>query len=121
MSDDEENRPDLPSVIGDELSAVCFVRDYIELHFDGPVLRLLGDVAVKNGTEIKSSSDEGFRDWLCRNIGRRVASVSPLTGNEIELKFHGNDVVRVEGRNLGIEFAEFINFPERRTQIWEVD
>jgi hypothetical protein len=121
MNKREDHRPDLPSVVGDELSAVCFVRDYVELHFDGPVLRLLGDVTVKNDSETKSPSDDGFRDWLCRNIGRRVAAVGPLGGNEIELKFHGNDIIRVEGQNLGIGFAQFINFPARRTQVWAVD
>jgi hypothetical protein len=30
-------------LIGREVSAVCFVRDYVELHFDGPVLRALTD------------------------------------------------------------------------------
>ncbi|MFE7115688.1 hypothetical protein ACFU99_09725 [Streptomyces sp. NPDC057654] len=28
-------------LMGREVSAVCFVRDYVELHFDGPVLRAL--------------------------------------------------------------------------------
>jgi hypothetical protein len=121
MGEPEKHRFDLPSVIGEELSSVCFVRDYIELHFDGPVLRLLGDVTVQNGTEIKVLQDQGFRDWLCRNIGRRVATIDPLDGNQIQLKFHGNDLIRVEGKALGTKFAEFVNFPERRTQIWEVD
>lgn len=117
----DQARPDLLSLESDELSAVCFVRDYIELHFDGPVLALYGDVTVQNGNEIRNERTEGFRDWLCRNIGRRLASIGPLDGNEIELKFHGNDVIRVRGRSLGLEFAQFTNFPERKTQMWEVD
>lgn len=28
-------------LVGREVSAVCFVRDYVELHFDGPVVRAL--------------------------------------------------------------------------------
>jgi len=114
-------RPDLPSLEGDELSAVCFVRNYIELHFDGPVLTLYGNVTVRNGQQVKNKNVEGFRTWLCRNIGRRLASVGPLDGNEIELKFNGDDVISVQGRTLGSEFAKFVNFPEHQTQIWEVD
>ncbi|MBD0740867.1 hypothetical protein BG418_05160 [Streptomyces sp. CBMA152] len=30
-------------LLGREVSDVCFVRDYVELHFDGPVLRALSD------------------------------------------------------------------------------
>lgn len=121
MRETQNSRVDLPSVIGDELSAVCFVRDYIELHFDGPVLRPLGEVSIQNGRETKILGEHGFRDWLCRNIGRRVAAVGPLAGNEIEIKFHGNDIVRVEGRNIGLRFAEFVNFPDKSTQVWDVD
>lgn len=28
-------------LVGREVSAVCFVRDYVELHFDGPIFRAL--------------------------------------------------------------------------------
>ena len=30
-------------LVGEELSEVAFVRDYVEFHFDGPVLRALAD------------------------------------------------------------------------------
>ena len=30
-------------LVGQEVSAVCFVRDYVELHFDGPIVRALTD------------------------------------------------------------------------------
>lgn len=33
----------LQMLVGLEISAVCFVRDYVELHFDGPILRALSD------------------------------------------------------------------------------
>ncbi|MFC1439079.1 hypothetical protein ABUW04_12475 [Streptacidiphilus sp. N1-10] len=33
----------LQMLVGREISAVCFVRDYVEMHFDGPVLRALAD------------------------------------------------------------------------------
>ncbi|MBA3338632.1 MAG: hypothetical protein H0T54_02590 [Geodermatophilaceae bacterium] len=28
-------------LVGREVSAVCFVRDYVELHLDGPILRAI--------------------------------------------------------------------------------
>lgn len=30
-------------LVGREVSAVAFVRDYVELHFDGPVVRAISD------------------------------------------------------------------------------
>jgi hypothetical protein len=38
----DSDRP-LQLLMGLEVSAVSFVRDYVELHFDGPVLRSLSD------------------------------------------------------------------------------
>jgi hypothetical protein len=37
---DDPSAP-LQLLVGREVSAVCFVRDYVELHFDGPILRAL--------------------------------------------------------------------------------
>lgn len=37
----DEGHAGLEMLVGLEISAVCFVRDYVELHFDGPVLRAL--------------------------------------------------------------------------------
>ncbi|WP_157546397.1 hypothetical protein [Hamadaea tsunoensis] len=37
----DHQRDGLALLVGLEVSAVCFVRDYVELHFDGPVLRAL--------------------------------------------------------------------------------
>ncbi|GGP12770.1 hypothetical protein LDL08_18540 [Nonomuraea glycinis] len=33
----------LSLLVGREVSAVCFVRDYVELHFDGAILRALAN------------------------------------------------------------------------------
>ncbi len=117
----DNKRPDLGSIVGDELSAVCFVRDYVELHFDGPVLRLLGEISVANSGEVQRENSEHFKNWLCRNIGRRLARVDTIDANEISLKFHGNDVIKVIGRQAGNEFAHYISFPEKRMQIWEAE
>jgi hypothetical protein len=39
----EKGEAGLRQLVGLEISAVCFVRDYVELHFDGPVLRALSN------------------------------------------------------------------------------
>jgi hypothetical protein len=57
---------------GCELSAVCFVRSYVELHFDGPVLRLLAPPFVSTKRQTFEFPNEGSRDVLCTLIGRTV-------------------------------------------------
>ncbi len=117
----EKEFTDIFSLKGEELSGVCFVRDYIELHFDGPVVRCLADIRISTKGEELGIDDIGFRASLCSAIGRVVAEVDASEGNELEISFGNFDYVRVEGKKLGAEFAHFISFPEKRLQVWEVD
>jgi hypothetical protein len=57
---------------GCELSAVCFVRSYVELHFDGPVLRLLAPPVISTQEQSFEFPVEGSRDVLCALIGQTV-------------------------------------------------
>ena len=63
-------------LIGLELAAVSFVRDYVEFHFDGPVLR-----AIEHPSIVTSKAGEflfphgGSRDALCAAIGASVTAV----------------------------------------------
>jgi hypothetical protein len=41
--DRQREEAGLRQLVGLEVSAVCFVRDYVELHFDGAVLRAVSD------------------------------------------------------------------------------
>jgi len=50
------------SLAGEELSAVSFVRDYVEFHFDGPVLRALTNPRVEIDGETISFPEPGSRD-----------------------------------------------------------
>jgi len=66
---------ELPSLIGEEISAVSFVRNYVEFLFDGPILRSLSNPSVwSEGIEYKFP-DAGSRDALCRLIGAKVVYV----------------------------------------------
>lgn len=53
IANDSNNSDDsLQLLMGLEVSAVSFVRDFVELHFDGPVLRALSDpLGVYGGRE----------------------------------------------------------------------
>jgi len=64
-------------LMDEELSAVCFVRDYVEFHFDGPILRALSTVRIvdSSGSVTSSTGMDGWRDALCKLIGLEVAEV----------------------------------------------
>jgi hypothetical protein len=67
------DRTDLVSLEGEQLSAVTFVRDYVQLHFDGPRLTLLTWPVVIAAEARCAFGEPGYRDSLCRLIGRIVA------------------------------------------------
>jgi hypothetical protein len=48
MTDSGRMRRDL---IGEQLNAVCFVLDYVELCFDGPIVRAFTGPIVRSGDE----------------------------------------------------------------------
>ena len=62
-------------LVDEELSAVCFVRDYVEFHFDGPVLRAISNPLVMSGGAISRYPAPGSRDHLCELIGSTVKSI----------------------------------------------
>jgi hypothetical protein len=62
-------------LIGEQVSAVCFVRDYVEIHFDGPVLRAFyGPVIEVDGNRFEFP-EAGSRDALCSMIDAEIVAV----------------------------------------------
>ena len=55
---------ELSDLAGSELSAICFVRDYVELHFDGTILRSLSDPVVVTSAGRSCVPEDGSRDAL---------------------------------------------------------
>lgn len=66
----------LADLVDHELSAVCFVRDFVEFQFDGPILRALSDPVIHIGARSWHFPLPGTRDALCSVIGGFVTSAS---------------------------------------------
>jgi hypothetical protein len=62
----------LQLLMGLEVGAVSFVRDYVELHFDGPVLRALSDPSGVYGGREWHFPAPGSMDLMRRYIGETV-------------------------------------------------
>ena len=50
---------------GEQLSAVTFVQDYLQLWFDGPGINVTNPLTVHAGRLSVTSWQPGFRDALC--------------------------------------------------------
>jgi hypothetical protein len=78
----------LEVIVGCELASVIFVRDYIQLDFDGPRLTILGDFELAVGELRISSGSPGYRDALCEAIDDRVTSAAS-SEDAIRIEFAG--------------------------------
>lgn len=84
----------LDRLVGEELAGVSFVRDYVELSFDGPVLRAFSGPVVGLGGASATFPEIGSRDLLCALIDRTVESVAE-DASALVLSFTGGGEIRV--------------------------
>lgn len=83
----------LTEVIGNRLSSVEFVQNYLQLRFDGPCLTCHVWPEVVVGGRPLVMSEPGYRDALCAPIGEEVRAVKE-TPERIVLSFAtGSDFV----------------------------
>jgi hypothetical protein len=97
------------ALVASELSAVCFVMDYVEFHFNGPVVRSLSSPVVIEGGERHAFPNHGSRDALCGLIGRSVAEALDEP-DQLLLRFAGGAALQIPKRDpeAGAEVAHFI-------------
>jgi len=104
------NNNPLSILIDRELSSVEFVRDYLQIRFDGPVLTAFSDPElIVAGTIYKTETKE-FCYLLTRCIGQVVVMATVEEGGAIRLGFRNgvllNISLKTEDR-LTVEAATF--------------
>lgn len=106
-------------LVGEELSSVCFVRDYVEFHFDGPIVRALSLPKVTVGGKCFLPDTPGWRDALCALIGRKVVAASP-DGGVFLLSLEGDASAEVSLTPTGnaVEALHFVPTGQGPMQIW---
>ena len=103
------SRFQIKDLIGLELSAVCYVRDYVELHFDGPILRCLADPIIAGSSGRFEHPEVGSRDALCALVGEVVLEAADEV-TRLRLEFAGHATVFVPKRSpsAGPEVAHLV-------------
>jgi hypothetical protein len=74
-------------IIGTEMSAVTFVRDYVQLDFDGPKFNALTQITVASSKGFAVTGNDQFRNHLCEQIAKPVADVRITEEQEVMLSF----------------------------------
>lgn len=96
----------LEMLVGESLSSVEFVVDYVQLRFNGSCLTAFVCPRVFGPGQTLSKADPGYRDALCALIGADVVStevreeeflrVAFKDGRAITVSLHSNDAVGPE-------------------------
>lgn len=101
---------------GRELSAVVFIRDYVQLQFDGDILTCVTNPEVQIGGETYRWGDRDYRNALCERISVTVSEASLHEGVEFRLQFADKSIIRVSlaedayaGRPEALHYAEQIH------------
>lgn len=108
-------------LVGEELNAVCFVMDYVEFHFNGPILRALSNPTLKRGKERHRFPEPGSRDAICSIIGEEVVDIRLDEGVAIELRMSSGHLLEIpldESRRSGPEAAHFLPARGEPLQVW---
>ena len=111
----------IESLVGEQLSAVSFVQVYVELHFDGPVIRALTNPIIDTPAGRCRFPGAGSRDALCSLIARRVERVEHRDDVHLQLDFGGGHTLTVPldpASYLSVEAMHFQSSPTAPVQVW---
>lgn len=114
----KQNKPSIERIVGEQLSAVVFVQDYLQLQFDGPCLTLLTWPIVKTGGGRFEYGMPKYRDVLCECIAKIVTQAQIKESEEISIQFDNGSALLISLRpehNSSAETAILTNNPE---EIW---
>jgi hypothetical protein len=114
----------LQNVIGEYLSSVTFVMDYLQLSFSRYGFNMYGwpTVTVQNRT--LAQMDDGYKDAMCTLIGQTLATVDEYLDKGLFLQFENGSSLSLSlrvGRDFPCpEVAEFHGLKTNFLIIWQV-
>jgi hypothetical protein len=108
----------LKMLIGYELSSLEFVRDYLQLRFDGPMITAYSLPKIKSEEETYEPGVLGYCDTLCSCISSTVRSASIVEGKEISLEFDSGIKLTISLKSEDYQGAEVAIFRKNSDEWW---
>lgn len=103
---------DILEIVGQELIAVEFVQDFVQLRFEGPLFTLyawpiilLSDFSVAYG-------EPEYRNALCAQIGQTVENAALEEGERLTIELASGTVLAVSLREEDIDGPESGSYSE---------
>ncbi len=82
-------------IVNRELSAVVFVRDYVQLQLDGPTVTVLTPITVSSRGVVARSGDTGFKDLLCDQISKTIVTAEARSGEALLLTVSDGSTITI--------------------------
>jgi hypothetical protein len=105
---------------GTALSSVEFLRDYVQLHFDGSTLTAYTQPYLVRESKATSWGDSTYRDSLCALIGVQIEGTEVIEGRELTLVFDDGTALKVSLDNRDYRGPEALEFVSGSGPSWVV-
>jgi hypothetical protein len=120
MPSEQTEEKSLQMLIGEQLSAVTFVQDYLQLHFDGPRLTVFSHPVIRFGDQTFYGGKPGFRDALCNNIAKKVTAVRVAYGESIAIRFADGSTINIPLQDAACLDGEAVTFDAGGNVWWSL-
>jgi hypothetical protein len=97
---------DISGIVGEELVAVEFVQDYLQLRFEAPLLTLYAWPHVLLSEFSIAYGEPEYRNALCSLIGEKVEEATLEEGDSLTLKFENETVLALSLREEDLDGPE---------------
>jgi hypothetical protein len=98
---EEQNLVYIRRLEGLELSAVIFIRDYVQFQFGGadirgyPILTVVTSPQIQTAGDVLAWGNPGFRDAMCEQISRVVTSMTYEPATSVSIGFDSGAILRI--------------------------
>jgi hypothetical protein len=97
---------------GEQLSSVAFVMDYVELNFNGPLLRSYSGPVSSTKSGRLRFPEPGSRDALCTLIGQNVAGIDFEEQRGLSLTFESGDQLHILFDYMSAPYDQLAWYPD---------
>ena len=103
---------DVSAIIGDELVAVEFVQDFLQLRFAAPLFTLYDWPHVLLTEFSVAYGEPEYRNALCAQIGEKVVQASLEEGDALTIEFESGTVFGLSLREEDVDGPESGSYSE---------
>lgn len=94
---------DISEIVGEELTAVEFVQDYLQLRFDGPLLTFYAWPHVLLSEFSVAFGEPEYRNALCAQINEKVEEAALEEGDSLTVKLENGTVFALSLREEDLD------------------